>query len=107
MATNPYTAPAARVADPQPDVGLEVTWGRTMKVWWSLVWRMILFSMAAGFVAGLIVGGAGAFAGVGAQNLSYLGNIAGLVVGLPVGVWVVRSILRKSWSDFRIVLLPK
>lgn len=107
MAANPYSAPMARVADMRSDSGVEVTWGRTLKVWWSLVWRMLVFSMVAGFVAGAIIGGIGAGMGANAQSLSSLGSIAGMVVSLPVGMWVVRSILRKSWSDFRIVLLPK
>jgi hypothetical protein len=34
------------------------------------------------------------------------GTWAGLLIGIPVGIWVVRTVLRKSWSDFRIVLVP-
>ncbi len=107
MATNPYTAPAARVADADLDKGLDVTWGKAAKVWWSLAWRVIVFGMLAGFVAGAVVGGIAGAAGVNTQTISSLGALSGMVVGIPVGIWVVRTILRKSWSDFRIILVAK
>jgi hypothetical protein len=107
MATNPYTAPAARVADVDSANGLDVTWGRALKVWWCLVWRVIVFGMLAGLVAGAVVGGIAGAAGVNPQRISSLGGLAGMVAGIPVGIWVVRTILRKSWSDFRIILVAK
>lgn len=107
MATNPYSAPAARVADVDAAGGLEVTWGRALKVWWSFIWRALLFTIVAGFLAGAIIGGIAGALRVNAQMISLLGSLAGMIVSLPIGVWVVRMVLRKSWSDFRIVLLPR
>jgi hypothetical protein len=107
MATNPYSAPAARVADLDSHGGLEVTWGRAIKVWWSLAWRLVLFGGIAGFIAGAIIGGVGAAAGANPRTISSLGSLSGMVIGIPIGMVVVRWVLRKSWSDFRIVLLPR
>jgi hypothetical protein len=107
MASNPYSAPAARVADVDAPGGLEVTWGRAARVWWSLVWRVLLFGAIAGFLAGALVGGIAGAAGVNPQTISLLGSLTGMAVGIPIGIWVVRWVLRKSWSGFRIVLMPK
>jgi hypothetical protein len=86
---------------------LDVTWTRALKVWWSLAWRGLLFGALAGGLAGFFVGVAGSAAGVQLETIRQLGSLAGLAVGIPVGLWVVRTILQKSWSDFRIVLVPR
>ena len=75
---------------------VELNWERAIKVWWSLFWRGVLFGGIAGFIAGFIVGF------LGAPNL---GGLAGLVVGIPIGMWVVKIILAKSYSDFRLTLV--
>jgi len=75
---------------------VELNWERSLKVWWSLVWRGVLFGFIAGFIAGFIVGFLG---------FPNLGGLAGLVVGIPIGMWVVKLVLAKSFSDFRIALV--
>ena len=75
---------------------VELSWERAIKVWWSLVWRSLLFGGLAGGVAGFIVGILG---------FPHLGGLAGLVVGIPVGMWVVKLVLAKSFSDFRLALV--
>ena len=75
---------------------VELNWARAIKVWWSLAWRGILFGSIAGFIAGFIVG----YLGFG-----NLGALAGLVVGIPIGMWVVKLVLAKSFSDFRLALV--
>jgi len=107
MATSPYTPPASRVADPAVAAGLEVTWGRAAKVWWSMVWRAVLFGGLGGAAAGFVLGAAMGAAGASVQTISSVTSVIGLVVGIPIGIWVVRNVLGKSWSDFRIVLVPR
>lgn len=108
MEANPYRAPTTNVADRETGdtgPGVEVTWRRATEVWWSLIWRAVLFGGLAGAVVGGVMGGIlGAF-GAPQQTIGTVGNWLGILVGIPVGIWVVRSVLRKSWSDFRIVLM--
>ena len=106
MDTNPYRTPTANVAERDAGPGIEVTWGRAIKVWWSLIWRAVLFGGLAGMVAGGVVGGILGAMGAPLQTISTVGGWLGILIGIPVGIWVVRSALRKSWSDFRIVLIP-
>jgi hypothetical protein len=105
MSTDPYRPPTAAVADVGAEMGIEVTWGRAAKVWWSLLWRTLLFGGLAGMLIGAVFGGVmGAF-GTPPQEIAGLTTLLGLAVGIPVGIWVVRNVLSKSWSDFRIVLV--
>ncbi len=62
--------------------------------------------MLAGGVAGFVFGFALGAAGTSPQVIGVVTTWAGLVIGVPVGIWVVRTVLGKSWSDFRIALVP-
>jgi hypothetical protein len=84
---------------------LEVTWGRTMKIWWSYIWRRTLFSallgLGLGFLGGLTVGLLGR---------PDLGGAVGFVLGnlgaIPVSFIVLRNILRRRFGTFSIALIP-
>ena len=76
---------------------VEVTWGRAIKVWWSLAWRGVLFGGVAGLIAGIIM----MLAGAGESGV----RAAGLI-GIPVGMWVVKMVIGTEYSDFRIALVP-
>jgi hypothetical protein len=84
---------------------LEVTWGRAIKVWWSIMWRAVLFGFIAGLVAGFIVGFIGGMAGAATGTITTLSGIAGGIVAIPVGMWVIKVVLTKRYSDFRIALV--
>ena len=55
MSVDPYQTPEARVADP-PDEYLEATWARAAKVWWSFMWRTVIFAALAGGLLGFDAG---------------------------------------------------
>jgi hypothetical protein len=95
------------VADVETQPGLEVTWGRAVKVWWSIAWRTLLVSVLLGFAVGIVFGVFAAAGGMGAVAAASLGQVIGGVLGIAVSVWAVRKGLTRSFSDFRIVLLPK
>jgi hypothetical protein len=94
------------VADQYSPGTVEVTWGRALKVWWSLAWRTVLFGGLAGALMGGILGAVLGMAGRSPQEIAGVTTWAGIFVGIPVGVWVVRGVLNRSWSDFRIALVP-
>lgn len=119
MEADPFRSPAAKVNQSDARDGLDVTWARALKVWWSLMWRGVLYGLVAGIGTGAIVGfvlavvvyvaESAGLKGIGdpiGGLMSSIGGLFGGIAGAAVGVWVVRNILRKSWSDFRIVLLP-
>ena len=84
---------------------LEITWARTTRIWWSLVWRGLLFGFLSGFVAGFIVGFLGGMLRLDPQIARALGILAALIVGIPVGLWIVKNVLGKKFKGFRIALV--
>ena len=84
---------------------LEITWGRSLKVWWSMVWRLVIFGAVAGLIVGIIVGIVGAIIGIDQGVAQLISGLGGALISLPIGVWVVKIILGKNFSDFRIALL--
>lgn len=85
--------------------GLQVTWGRVFRVWWSLTWRGLLFGGIAGALVGSVIGFCMGFAGASRESIARVRFWAGVVAAIPVGLLVVRHVLRMSWSDFRIALV--
>jgi ABC-type dipeptide/oligopeptide/nickel transport system permease subunit len=84
---------------------IEVTWGHALKVWWSFFWRAVIFCAVAGFVLGFIIGIIGGIAGADHQVITMLSGFAGVIISLPVAIWVVKIVLKKKYSNFRIALI--
>ncbi|MSQ47661.1 MAG: hypothetical protein EXR78_04600 [Deltaproteobacteria bacterium] len=89
---------------------LEVTWGRTVTVWWTLFWRNVV-ALVGGFIAGAILGGVlGLILGlVGASpnTIRIVVSPIAFVLGLAISVVPMKLILGKDFGEFRLVLLPK
>jgi len=88
---------------------LDITFGRTTRIWWALVWRALLLGAGAGFVIGFMEGFSGAL-----LALHWLGQpittvTSGFIVGLPIGIYALRVALRKQYRDFaiRLVACPR
>ncbi len=84
---------------------LEITSDKVLKVWWSWLWRTMLFALIAGFVLGLVVGIFGAFAGYDAEQLDVLVTLLGFLIGLYVSYAVFARTLNKRFGSFRIALV--
>ena len=85
---------------------LEVTWGRVLTVWWSFMWRSIVFGAAAGAVAGALIGLVAGVTGH-ADKAPRWGAIGGQIVAIPVTMLAIKIILQKKWKQFSIVLVPE
>jgi len=84
---------------------LKPTIHRIMKIWWFLLWRTVLFGAIAGFVMGFILGILLLFTQVEEQTKILISQSAGLLVTIPVGIWVLSLLFDKAFADFRIVLV--
>jgi len=84
---------------------VEVTWKRALRVWWSFVWRGILFGFLGGAVVGFILGFIMGGLGVDSNTIRTVCQISGGVVGFPIGIVVTKIVLKKKYSDFRIALI--
>lgn len=84
---------------------IEVTWGHAVRIWWAMVWRAVLFGSILGFVLGFSIGIVGAMLGVGKESLSGVMTILVLLTGIPLGIWVLKIVLKKNFGKFRIAIL--
>jgi hypothetical protein len=90
--------------DPIQTQELEVTWARTLRIWWSYVWRCGLYGgllgLLLGFVGGVVV------ALMGRPDLSALvGGIWGYLGAIPISIIMLRNILRKRFPEFTVRLV--
>lgn len=88
-------------------VFVEVTWKRALKVWWSLMWRGLLFGFLAGAALGMLTGVILAMAGATSETVMLVGRIEGVMVGVLVGIAVTKHVLGKRFSEFRIALVQE
>ncbi len=83
---------------------IEVTWGNTLRVWWSYFLRFSLFSGILGAVLGFIGGVV-----VGVMGKPELGGTVGAILGrlgtFPVSIWVFKKILNKQYKTFSVALI--
>ncbi len=90
---------------------VEVTTTRTLKVLWSLTWRVGGLSSLAGLLVGIISAIVSRLAQVDPETglrLTLLASgIVALIVAPFVGPVVVRMLLKKRFSDFRIVFIKE
>jgi len=84
---------------------IEVTWNHTLSIWWSYIWRCMVFSMLVGLVLGVI---GGVIVGVmGKPDMGgMVGGILGYVGSIPVSIYVMKTILNKKYKSFSIALVP-
>lgn len=85
---------------------LEVTLEHTLAIWWSYVWRFVVFSA----VAGLLLGACGGFI-VGSVGRPDLGAPVGALLGwmgsVIMSFVVFRIVLCKTFSSFSIKLVKR
>jgi ABC-type uncharacterized transport system permease subunit len=86
---------------------VEVTWLRAVKVWWSLLWRTVLFVFLASAVIGFILGMIMGLFKAEPQAIITTSIIIGYIVSILIGIAVTRIVLKKEYSDFKLALIAK
>jgi len=89
-----------------PGNELEPTFDRTLSIWWLLIWRGTICGALMGGMLGVVIGAVWYALQLSPENLQIVAKIAGGLVGLVWGFVVLRMALRKSYSGFRIALVP-
>ena len=87
---------------------LEITWGRTFRVWWAYLWRNLLFialSVVAGFVLGAIIGFILAAFGASAKTIQLVVTPLSFILGMVISVIPLKMILGKNFGEFRVALV--
>lgn len=87
-----------------------MTWGRALRVWWSLAWRSLLCGGLALFAVSFVCMPAARFlhsldSRLDPRDLMSGVQLLGAAAGLSAVVWVVKRVLNMRFPDFRIALL--
>lgn len=85
---------------PQPE--LEKTWGRVLRVWWAIIWRLVL--MQLGVMAVAIYTAQTALAGY--PFLRETLSILSLLTVFPLGLVALRKVINKNFGAFRLSCVP-
>jgi hypothetical protein len=99
---------ALRTLDPSSTVEIPATFSRTVRVWWTFLWRTILYTLG-----GLVVVILPLSWFVGMFNPSPLTAVlffgaVGFLLGAALSLFVIYSnILDEEFGDFRVCLLPR
>ncbi len=89
---------------------LEVTWGRTVRVWWAYLWRNLIAIVVAILISGVvgcIIGFVMAMLGVDRSTTQVVATLFGAIIGLVISVVPMKMILGKGFGEFRLVLVAK
>ena len=86
---------------------VELTWLRTLKIWWYWAWRSMLMTMVVALIAGIFVGLLAAPFFASDEQLELFSNVLGGVIALFFSLYVMKSLPEKRFSDFRVVLVPR
>ena len=82
---------------------LEITWERTLLIWWSFFWRFIVLSLLVGAILGYLGGTIVAF--FGRVDLSAaVGGTLGWLASIPISIWAIRKALTKTYPGFSVRL---
>lgn len=85
---------------------LELTFSRAAQVWWAWFWRASLFSLLFGFAIGFVMGLIAHMLGLSPQQSSPFIFVSGMVIGVLTSIWVQAKVLKKTFSTFRVALIP-
>ena len=84
---------------------VDMNWVRTFKIWWFWAWRTVLASLVVAAVVGFLLGLLLFPFIQSEQTMRLVGNLIGFGIGLFFGLWVLRQLPEKRFSDFRVVLV--
>ena len=75
---------------------IHITWRRVVCIWWLIVWRGTLMSLAAGFIVGSILS---------ALIAPEVGLWAAGLAAFAIHLVAVRMAMRKQYKEFRIAFV--
>lgn len=84
---------------------VEVKWIHAVQVWWSWLWRTMIFVLPVSFLVGMLAGVIMAALNLDLQKNAYLLQIVGAGIGIFFSIRVMRKILNKSFNGYRIALI--
>ena len=85
---------------------MELTFKRTMPVWWAFAWRAVLVFMLASLVLGLLIGVVEGITGSPPLSIA-VSSLHGFLVLIPGSIWALKAALSKAYGNYSIVLVKR
>ncbi len=86
---------------------LDVTFSRTVEIFWSWAWRSKVFGLLAGAAIGFIGALITIAFGFDDQVTKPIAHYLSITTGLVISILALSKVLKMKFSSFRIVLLPE
>ena len=84
---------------------VQVTWKHAVRVWWSLLWRLLLFGFLTTAGAGFILAIFAALLKIDAEVVKGACTIFGYIALILAGIVATKLVLNRHYSDFKIALI--
>lgn len=87
---------------------VEITWGRTVRIWWAYAWRSfmaLLGAMLAGFLVSALASFVAGIIGAPFDAFQNVAVVLSAILGLAISVVPMRLILGKRYGEFRLTLV--
>lgn len=86
---------------------LEMTWGKATQIYWSMMWRTLLYVMLPAGMVGFVVGFFLAIKQIPAEPHIWKLQLAILPFAVFMGIWIIKKVLSDPIFGYRIVLVAR
>jgi hypothetical protein len=86
---------------PIQHVELEKRWGRVLRIWWAVIWRLVLMQL---FFMALVIYSIEMPLAAYPLLREYI-NALSLLAVFPLGIWALRAVMNKNFGNFRLSLV--
>ena len=89
---------------------LNITWKRTIRIWWAYLWRSLIASLCFSFITVIVsvtIGFIMAANGAARELAQFIAGPIGILAGILVTIIPLKMILGKDFGEFSLVLLKK
>ncbi len=74
-----------------------VDMGTAVKIWWSWVWRVIVWGLVSGLGLGIILGVTGTIAGIDEKITTGVITLVSVLLSFPISIWCLQKALNKHF----------
>ena len=82
----------------------QIDYEKTLSIWWSMTWRVLIFSTILGFIFIFIGGFVAVLAGYPEAG-NTVGQLTGALVSVPVFIWALKVALSKKHKGYSVRLV--
>lgn len=86
---------------------IKPTFGRVFLLWWSIIWRCVVFGMIGAVLVSVVFGVILGLAGASKETMTMVGEIVGVSLGIAVCVYVGWSRIGKRIGDYELVMVKR